>query len=402
MTRPLNVLHITSNLAGGGVQRLLVKSLAVLDRTSFTHRVCCVSASGVYEDELRSLGIPYWIMRRRGRFDPTIILQMVHLMRRERIDVVHTLNFTANAWGRVAAKLAGVPRIIAHERGTAWTESATMRLVDRALYHCTDRWLANSEAAKIVLTQHVGVPADRIRVVYNGMPEPDRSRRDGTTLRERLGIDSKVPLVGAVGRLDTPKGFTFLLQAIPLVWESLPEAHFVLIGDGPLRGYLESEAGQLGLLKNGYVHFLGFLPNVPNLMPEMDLLVHPVIRESLGNVLIEAALARVPVVASNVDGCPEVVVDGETGLLVECTQPVKYVPAPGASPLPAAVVDGHTRMLRPPLGPSPEALADFTVRLLRDPQLRSQMGEQALARSRRIFSLERYVHCLESAYRGDL
>jgi len=402
VTRPLNVLHVISSLAGGGVERLLVESLAVLKRTSFAHQVCCVSAGGIYEERLRSLGVPYWIMRRRARFDPTVISQMAQLMRRERIDVVHTLNFTANAWGRVAAKLANVPRIIAHERGTAWIESAVMRLVDRVLYRFTDLLLANSEAAKIVLTQHVGLPADRIRVVYNGSPAPAETCGDGSLLRERLGISPEVPLIATVGRLDTPKGHIFLLRAIPSIWQSMPETHFVLIGEGPLRGYLETEAHRLGSPDKGSVHFLGFSLNAPDLMQEADLLVHPAIREPLGNVLIEAGLARLPVVASNVDGCPEVVVDGETGVLVDCTLPVEHGPTPGASPLPAVVVDGRTRSLRPPLGPAPERLADAVVGLLRDPQLRHRMGKRARERAQQVFSLERYARDLENAYLGNL
>lgn len=400
-SRPINVLHVTSNLAGGGVQRLLVQSLAVLDQVAFRHSVCCVSTGGVYESELQKLGIPYWIMKRRARFDLTVIFQMARLMRRKHIDVVHTLGFTANAWGRVAAKLARVPRIIAHERGTAWTESALMRIVDRALYRFTDLLLANSEAARIVLTQHIGLPPDRIRVVYNGMPKPN-SIHHGPSLRQILGISSRVPLVGTVGRLDTPKGHIFLLQAIPHVWQSVPEAHFAFIGDGPLRGYLKGEAQRLGLLDDGRVQFLGFLPNAPNLMQEMDLLAHPAIRESLGNVLIEASLAQLPIVASNVDGIPEVVVDGETGLLVECTAPVEYVPAPGAAPLPIVVVDGRTRRLRPPLGPDPKAFATAIVELLSNPKRRHQMGKRGYERAQRSFGLKRYARDLELAYRGEL
>jgi glycosyltransferase involved in cell wall biosynthesis len=155
-------------------------------------------------------------------------------------------------------------------------------------------------------------------------------------------------------------------------------------------------------LGEGKIHFPGFLPDAVNLMPEMDLLVHPSIRESLGNVFIEAGLSRLPVVASNVDGCPEVVVDGETGVLVDCTIPVGHVDAPGAAPLPAVVVDGKTLTLRPPLGLNPEALAEAISKLLHDPQLRRRMGEKARERALRLFSLERYVRNLESAYRGDL
>jgi glycosyltransferase involved in cell wall biosynthesis len=326
---------------------------------------------------------------------------MAALMRREHIDVVHTSNFTANAWGRVSAGLAGVPRIIAHECGTAWTESAAMRFVDRALYRITDVWIAVSEAARIVLTQHVGVPEHLVRVVYNGVPSLPESAQHKVSLRKTLRLGPEVPIVGAVGRFDTPKGQSYLLRAVPHVLKVVPEAHFVLVGDGPLRRLLEYEVAQLSPNARRHVHMTGFLMEAPHLMLEMTLLVQPSIREPLGNSLVEAAFAGVPVVGTNVDGIPEVVAHGETGILVACTEPVEHVAAPGTSPLPQVVVDGRTRKLRRPLAPDPLALADTIVGLLRNSRLRSQMGERARERAKRRFSLDRYVHDLEAVYLGD-
>jgi len=399
MTKPLKIMHVTSNLGGGGVERLLVKSLAYFDHSDFEHQVCCLSG-GVYEDELRTLGIPYRVMKRRSRFNLSIVAQMASLMRQERVDVVHTLNFTANAWGRAAAKLAGVPRIIAHERGTAWTETPIMRLLDRLLYRITDLVLANSNAAQIILTHRVRLPGERIRVVYNGLPPSPKRVNGAQSLRTQIGINSHARLVGTVGRLDTPKGHTFMLEAIPLVWAQVPETHFVLIGDGPLRETLQTQADHLGLTNSGKFHILGFTPQAPSLLGEMDLLIHPSIRESLGNVLIEAGLSGLPAIASNVDGIPEVIIHNETGLLVDCTQPVTHVKAPGASPLPALVVDGPTRQLRPPRGPNPVDLARSIVFLLLNPSERMLMGKRARAHTQEHFSIDRYVRDLENVYRG--
>lgn len=252
-------------------------------------------------------------MKRRTRFDPNVVIQIASLMRRERVDVVHTLNFTANAWGRAAAKIAGVPRIIAHERGTAWTETPDMCIVDCLLYKITDLVLANSEAARIMLIDRINLPEDRIRVVHNGLPLPEPTERS-KTLRGLLRVDAHTPLVGAVGRMDTPKGHIFLLEAIPLVWDQVPDVHFTLIGDGPLRTHLEIKANRLGLTNAGKFHLPGYLLDAPTLLREMDLLVHPSFRESLTNVLIEAGYAGLPTIASNVDGCSEIVSDGETGI----------------------------------------------------------------------------------------
>ncbi|HEX6303460.1 MAG TPA: glycosyltransferase [Anaerolineales bacterium] len=402
MTKPPRILHVVPSLEGGGVERLLVKSLALFDREKFDHRVCCITKGGVYEPELRSLNIPYWIMKRRFRFDPSIVYQMAKLMREERIQIVHTLNFTANAWGRLAARFAKVPKIIAHERGTAWTENATMRRIDRYLEPLTDIWLTNSRAAEIMLTQHIGISSKHIKVIYNGVPDPKINQKGQNSLRQSLGIGAKDPIMGAIGRLDTLKGHIYLLRAIPTIWESFPCAHFVFMGKGPLESILLDQAERLGVLKSRQVHFLGFVMDAPQKMHELDLLIHPSVWEALGNVIIEANLARLPVIASNVDGIPEIIINGETGTLIDCHQPVELLPAPGASPVPEVVVDGKSRKLRPPASPSPDLLAQTVIRLLNDDEMRLRLGENGRTRARRYFSLNRYVQELENIYRSIL
>lgn len=402
MTRPRRVLHIIASLEGGGVERLLVKSLALFDQEKFTHRVCCITKGGVYESELKSLNIPYWIMKRRFRFDPGIVFQMANLMREEQIQIVHTLNFTANAWGRLAARFAKVPKIIAHERGTAWTENATMRRVDRYLEPFTDVWLANSQAAKIMLTQHIGISSEHIEVIHNGLPEPKIRRQSQDSLRQSLGIRAEDPVLGTIGRLDTMKGHIYLLRAIPTIWESFPSAHFVIMGKGPLERFLQDEAERLGLLRNKQLHFTGFMLDAPAKMRELDLLVHPAVWESFGNVIVEANLAGLPVIASNVDGIPEIIIDGETGTLVDCNHLLEFLPARGASPLPEVVVDGKSRKLRPPAVPSPSLLAQAVIKLLNDSNLRLHLRERGRARAKQYFSLDRYVRDLENLYRSIL
>lgn len=397
MTRSLRILHVVANLGPGGVQRHLTEALTKFDREQLDHTVCCVTTGGVYEKKLRSLGIPYHILRRRARFDPFVIWQLATLIRKGNIDVVHTHNFTANAWGRIAARLAGVPRIVAHERGTGWTENALMRWIDRRLYKITDVLLANSLAARTVLVAHVRVPSERIRVVRNGVLLESSITGASGQLRADLGLANDVPVVGCVGRLDTPKGLPFLVAAIPLILEQHPQTHFAIIGDGPLRGFLHAALSQFE-----QVHLLGFREDAPTLMRDLDVLLHPAIRESLGNVLIEAGLAGVPAVATNVDGIPEVIVDGETGVLISATEPAVFIPAPSATALPAFVVDGETHRLRRPLGPAPQALADAVVALLDEPARRAELGRRARQRIHEHFGMDRYVSQVAAVYAGDV
>ena len=390
------VLHVIADLGAGGVQSSLARSLPRLMAGPFEHELCVLSAGGPYEAPIRALGVPLHRLRRRGRFDPTLPAQAARLMRERKIDIVHTLAFTANAWGRVAARMARVPRVIAHERGTAWTESAAMRLVDRLLYPTTDLWLANSDAALIVLRERVGLPGAKLRRLYNGIPAAGDERG---ALRALLGLRDEVPLVGAVGRLDTPKGYSTLLRALPALWAARPDTHVAIIGDGPLRPALHAEAARLGIAADERLHWLGFRADAPALVADLDLLLHPALREALGNVLIEAALAGVAAIASDVDGCPEVVSDGETGLLLRGTLPPDPAPR-GSTPLPALVVDGATRTLRPPLALEPSALAAAALTLLDDPARRAAMGAAARRRAAARFSMAQYVAGLEAAYAG--
>lgn len=396
MPRSLNVLHVIASLGTGGVERHLVQALSQFEDQRLHHHVACVTAGGVYEERLRSLGILYRVMTRRIRFDPTVISQLAALMREWTIDVVHTRNFTANAWGRTAARFAGVRRIIAHERGTAWTETAPMRWLDRRLYGVTDVLLANSEAAKLMLIHHVRVPPDRIRVIHNGLPIRAAPRPIKGRLRSELGIGAAAPFIGAVGRLDTPKGLPFLVDTVRLVLAQRPEAHFAVIGDGPLRPYL-TEA----LASYKHAHLLGFRMDAPAIMGDFDVLLHPAVRESLGNVLMEAGMAGVPAVATAVDGIPEVIKNGETGWLIPGTEVPPFIRAPGVSPMPTWVVDGRTRQLRPPRGPAPEALTDALISLLDDPQRRAELGYRAQRRIREHFSLARYVRQVTAIYLED-
>jgi glycosyltransferase involved in cell wall biosynthesis len=398
MIRKKRILHITASLHPGGVEHILAKSLAILDRENFSHQVCCISDGGYYKAEIESSGIPCWIMNRHYRFDPSIIAQMALLMKRKQIDIVHTLNFTANTWGRIAAKIAGVSKIIAHERGTAWTETRFMRFFDRSLYPVTNLLLANSKAARVMLTQHIGLSISRLRVLYNGLPMKPLHDRPSHLLRHQLGLESDYQIVATIGRLDTPKGIQYLIKIIPTIVEKYPNVHFVIIGDGPLRNYYQALSHSLGLFDQNLISFMGFVPNASKFLSEIDILVQPSIRESLGNTIIEAGLWGCPVVASNVDGCPEVIENEVTGLLVNCDVPVSKINEPGTAPLPNVVVDGKTRKLRPPFGPNPNELSEAIITLCRNSKLREQLGSNARNRTQNLFSLKRYVSDLENIY----
>ena len=204
------------------------------------------------------------------------------------------------------------------------------------------------------------------------------------------------PIAGFVGRLNNPKGPEAFIRIIPIVSQAVPQAKFVVVGDGPMRSYLEAEAKKLKVEER--VYFLGYQPKAYRLMKEMDVIVVPSFREAFGNVAIEAAFAKKPVVASNVDGIAETVVDGETGFLIDCTEPLKGR-LKGTNRLPAAVVDGTTRKLRLPYLPNTEKMAEKVIACLLNPEMAASLGNKGYLRAKSLFSFERYRTELDQTYR---
>jgi glycosyltransferase involved in cell wall biosynthesis len=395
---PIRVMHIISSLRGGGAERQLAKSLEFFYRSNILHQVCCIRDGGIYEAPIRRLGIPVTILPNQLRLDPRIIIRLIRLLRQEKIDVVHTYNFTANSWGRLAAWIARVPLILASEHGTAWTENRIMRLASKWLYPISSLVIAISNAGKIILTHKICLPEQKIRVIPLGITPPN-SQVGNMSLRHYLRVDPDSLIIGAIGRLNTAKGHHIFLNAIPRVLQEIPNVHFVIIGEGPLHSWLENLSHELGFGSSGHFHMPGFLPDASMFIGEFDILVHPSIRDALPTTLIEAAWMGVPTVTSNVDGCPEIVVNGESGILIDCTQPLSDIPNRDADPLPELVVDGKTHSLRPPAEIDPQVLASSIVNLLKNPTLMKVMGNNARIIAEERFTMDRYVKDWEALYR---
>jgi glycosyltransferase involved in cell wall biosynthesis len=220
--------------------------------------------------------------------------------------------------------------------------------------------------ARFTVSRGVRHPA-RVRRVYHGI-EPPLTRaleREGQRIRAELGIEQDAFLVGNVGRLAPQKGQRHLIAAMPHLLERVPRAHAVIAGGGDLEGYLRELAEEVGVAPR--VHVLGQRKDVPALMHAIDVFAMPSIWEGFGLVLLEAMAAGRPIVASRVATIPEVVLDGESGLLV-----------PAGDPL---------------------ALADALAQLANDRALASRLGESGRERLQRHFSVEKMVGDTELLYR---
>jgi glycosyltransferase involved in cell wall biosynthesis len=283
-------------------------------------------------------------------------------------DILHTWLPTANTLGRVAGIAAGVPVLIASERARDSWKGRVWRKTDRILAKRTARIITNANAVRQFLVSQIGLPAEKLRVVRNGL---DFGEFDAASAR---GLSDPLPdaegrlVVGTVGRLEEQKGTVYLLEAFARLPRDLTQARLWIVGDGPEGKELRIRAARLGVEER--VCFMGVRRDVPALMDRFDLFVLPSLWEGLPNVVIEAMAARRAVVATNVDGTPEAVGHGWTGLLV------------------------------PPA--SPGALAQAMERLLREPALRQKFGAAGRRKAEEQFGLARMIAETQDVYREAL
>jgi glycosyltransferase involved in cell wall biosynthesis len=314
----LIVFHLIYSLETGGAEvDLLAKSRVLMQAHGYDITIGCLLKRGELAAQAEAAGIRVLGPLMRGKFDASVIPRLVRFMRDGRYNVVHTHMFASNLLGRLAAMLAGVPVIVSTVQLIADREAWWEILVDRLLQHRAETMIASSQAVRQSFIQR-GIRPAKIAVIYNSV---DFARFDAVdretarrAMRQAFGWDEGHFVVGTVARLERVKGIDRLIDAAKAVAEAIPQARFLVVGDGPQREDLLSRVRRLELGERCI--FTGLRSDVPQILPAFDLFVLPSLSEALGIAVIEALASGVPVVASRVGGVPEVVIHGETGLLV--------------------------------------------------------------------------------------
>jgi glycosyltransferase involved in cell wall biosynthesis len=324
-------------VVGGAVDNTLL-SAAGMDRQRWEVHV--VGGPGAWIERARASServyvVPSLVRPIRPGIDARALIDLAALMRRERYDVVHTHSSKAGLLGRLAARLAGVSVVVHTIHGFPFNDQTLSLRVREALLRSerlaariTDRLIAVASpnvceaerrgitAAGPIEVVHSGIDLRR----FEGLPGPAEARR-------RLGLPAETPVVGTVGRLHDCNAPEVFVRAAHAVLEARPETRVVIVGDGPLAEATRSATG-------GDARFLvlGHRDDVPQILPALDVFAFPILWGGLGRALTEAMIVGLPVVASAVNGVPEIVEHERTGLLV----------APGDD---AALAGGMIRLL---------------------------------------------------------
>ncbi len=308
------IVHIIPTMDRGGAEKQLCLLTENLSRDDFDVHVFLLTRDGPRGMDLRRAGIPVTLIGKRFKADPSALFRLRRELVRLKPDAVHTWLFAANSFGRAAAKWAGVPHIYASERCVDRWKTLSHFAVDRSLARWTDAITTNSSGVRDFYAGN-GIDRDLFRIIPNGI-----STQSGSTIGRdeafgRLRVDPKRKLVLAVGRLWPQKRYRDLIWAAELTATVREDTTLVIIGDGPQAGELLRHRD--ALTTPDRVRFAGHRDDVAELLPHADAFWIGSEYEGQSNSLIEAMQASVPVVASDIPGNRDLVVDGETGMLVK-------------------------------------------------------------------------------------
>lgn len=367
--RTYQVLHVSTTSAGG-LGTSLLSIMQSLDPQRYKVEVA-LGLGYPLDSAFEPAGFKLHPLKLSRGIHPLEFIETIYrlyrLMRRQHFDVVHVHGSEAGILARVAAWLARIPVVVVELHGYAnrdpnsILERTVYRWIEAALNPITDAYVAVSgHVARQWVARGICDP-QRIQVIHHALALEQFPDRPVVT---RPGRAAGQPVVGTVCLLEARKGLHCLVEAMPAVIQRVPGVRFAVVGEGPLKPWMQARATELGIAD--HIDFLGWRNDVPELMWQFDLFALPSRRESFGLVFLEAMASRCPVVATRVDGIPEVVSDGHTGTLVEPDQP--------------------------------QALADAIVDLLNHPGKADQFAAAGRARVETHFNSERLAREYNTLY----
>lgn len=270
-----------------------------------------------YVDRATALDIPVQRFVIRRHLDPGLTARLADALRAAQPDLVHTHMIHADLYGNLAARRAGVPYVVSSRHNDdRFRYTLPIRLLNRWLWKRTDAGIAISDAIRRFSMEVEGAPPDRIHTVHYGL-DPARIQAPSgarTNLRQLLNLSPDALVIGSVCRLVEQKGLRYGLRGFAHVADRVPDAHYVIAGEGPLRAALDAEVRALGLPDR--VHFLGWRSDAHAVFAALDVFLAPSLWEGFGLVFLEAMALGVPIISTQVSAIPEVVIDGDTGWLV--------------------------------------------------------------------------------------
>jgi glycosyltransferase involved in cell wall biosynthesis len=374
--RRLRVLTLIDGMGVHGGGESLARQITLrLDRDRFEPTFCVTRWDPTASDnpeaiaELESAGVGFIGLDRRGR-SLRAWRPLLGAMRRQPFDILHTHKHGSNVWGALFRGVGDVPVFVAHEHTWSFEGRPVRKFLDRHLIgRRADRVVAVSNADRERMIAIEGLDPAKVVMIPNGIPDPVRAPGAGVAVRAELGIEPDVPVIGTVAAIRPQKRLDVLIDAMARLARTHPEVRLLIAGgdlpqDPHLRERLIAQASHLGVADA--VTFLGLRDDVPAVIDAFDLAVSSSDFEGSPLSVMEYMDGGLAVVATAVGGVPDLIADGDNGLLVEPRDPAAL----------GAAIGG----------------------LLDDPQRRRAMGERGRERRRAEFTIGAMVRRIEALY----
>jgi len=304
----IKLLLIIDTLGRGGAEGQVYELVKHLEKSRYEPVVCALTNKEDYIEKIRKQGVRVVSIAASFSSVPWNVHKLVSLIRLEQFHIVQNMMFTAGIFGTIMAKLLHVPVIINSVRSLGFTRRRHRRIIKRLIYKISDSVVVNSNKTQTLLASHRIVDIERFR--------PNSASSDLLSKRNELSLPAKAsPVIGIVANLSPVKNHRCLLRAAPIILREFPNAVFLIVGDGPLKEDLERLAANLNIKQ--HVFFLGLREDTPELLRVMDLSVLCSFREGFSNAILESMASGTPVIASDVGGNSEALIDGVTGLLFD-------------------------------------------------------------------------------------
>jgi L-malate glycosyltransferase len=381
--KSIKLVKVLTAFCAGGTEGQVLKLASSLDKTRFALQFAGLRNSGDLLQEFNALKLPIAEFRISCLYSPRTFLQQlkfVWYLRREGVGIVHSYNFYSNVFAIPAARLAGVPLIVASIRDQGVYLSPMQKLLQKFVCRMADKILVNAASIRSWLVEQ-GYPADKIVLIRNGI-DLSRYARPGMqeAIRAELKIPTTAPLVVMIARLNPQKGVEDFIEAAALVCRSIPDVRFLIVGGKIeyVQGVMSEDMEYLQGLKKltqalgieDRVIFTGYRTDTPAILSTAAVSVLPSYSEGLSNTLLESMAAGAPIVATNVGGTPELITHMVNGLLVQ----------PGA----------------------PARLAHAIAGILADPALAQKFSLRGKQRAKEDYSIDRMAADTQDFYDREL
>jgi glycosyltransferase involved in cell wall biosynthesis len=317
----LNILQVCDHLGWEGsrmhgVKRLFAWMIPRFDADRYNVSLVSLRKKDLSEETLESFGVDITYLH-KSKFDPATLPALLKVIDRKKIDILHLHGYGATTFGRIAAAMRHLPAIV-HEHANLTDTPWFQKIADAALEPVTDIAIAVSESTAEFVIKARRIPADKVKVVYLGVPLEEfsraRSPEEIQSARAELGLAADDVAIGTVTRLHDSKGNAYLVEAARLVLNDRPHARFFIVGEGPLRDPLEQQARALGM-GDRFV-FAGFAKDVPRVLSAFDVSVFPSLWEGTPLTVFEALAMGKAIVATDADGLMDVLTPDHDAVIV--------------------------------------------------------------------------------------